>query len=111
MRMSFRVSMRRVGCAVMLSGITATAANAQLPNASTAAFAMGGNFTAMARGYEAVAWNPANLAMPERPAFSFGAVIAGGTLGLAPIDFTMLHKFSGATIDSVTRVSWIDQAK
>ena len=111
MRMSFRVSMRRVGCAVMLSGITATAANAQLPNASTAAFAMGGNFTAVARGFEAVAWNPANLAMPGRPSVSFGAIIAGGNMGLAPIDFTMLHKFSGQLIDSATRVSWIDQAR
>src|SRR5438552_4290215 len=110
MRMSFRVSMRRVGCAVMLSGITATAANGQLPNASTAAFARGGNFTAVARGFEAVAWNPANLAMPGRPSVSFGAIIAGGNMGLAPIDFTMLHKFSGQLIDSARRVWWIDQA-
>src|SRR5438876_5528755 len=111
MRMSFRVSMRRVGYAVMLCGITATAANGQLPNASTAAFAMGGNFTAVARGFEAVAWNPANLAMPGRPSVSFGAVILGGNMGLAPIDFTALHKFTGKVIDSATRVSWVDQGK
>jgi hypothetical protein len=103
--------MRCVGLAGILVAIGARAANAQLPNASTAAFAMGGNFTAMARGFEAVAWNPANLAMPGRPFFSFGAVIAGGNLGLAPVDFTTLHKFSGQLVDSATRVSWIDQAR
>jgi len=108
---TFGFTTRRVGTAAMLAVITTSLANAQLPNASTAAFAMGGNFTAMARGYEAVAWNPANLAMPGRPVFSFGAIIAGGNMGLAPIDFTTLHKFSGQVIDSATRVSWIDQAK
>src|SRR5881409_2061545 len=100
-------SMFRVAAAVILPVITTSVANAQLPNASAAAFGMGGNFTAVARGYEAVAWNPANLAMPGRPSVSFGAIIAGGNMGLAPIDFTMLHKFSGQVIDSATRVSWI----
>jgi hypothetical protein len=91
--------------------IGAVSASAQLPNASTAAFAMGGNFTAMARGFEAVAWNPANLAMPGRPFMSFGAAIVGGNLGLAPVDLTMLHKFSDRVVDPVTKQSWIDQAK
>jgi hypothetical protein len=103
--------MSHVRLAAILVSIGAVSADAQLPNASTAAFAMGGNFTAMARGFEAVAWNPANLAMPGRPFISFGAAIAGGNMGLAPIDFTMLHKFSGQLVDSATRVSWIDQAK
>ena len=68
MRTSRVTSIRRIGFAASLA-LCSAVANAQLPNASTAAFAMGGNFTAMARGYEAVAWNPATLAMPERPAF------------------------------------------
>lgn len=89
----------------------ASPAEAQLPSASAAAFAMGGNFTAMARGYEAVAWNPANLGMPGRPLVSIGLGIAGGVGGLAPIDFTMLHNFSGRVVDSATRVSWVDQVR
>src|SRR5207302_2979973 len=104
-------SMRRVGFSLTIATMMSAVANAQLPNASAAAFGMGGNFTAIARGYEAVAWNPANLAMPGRPAVSFGAVILGGNMGLAPIDFTALHKFSGQLIDSATRVSWIDEAR
>jgi hypothetical protein len=111
MRAVSKLSMRCVSLVALFASIGVGAANAQLPNASTAAFAMGGNFTAMARGFEAVAWNPANLAMPGRPFFSFGAAIGGGNLGLAPVDFTTLHKFGGQVVDSATRVSWIDQAK
>src|SRR5213594_2277644 len=111
MRASSWSSMRRVAlAALMLSSGTIPAA-AQLPNASAAAFGMGGNFTAIARGYEAVAWNPANLAMPGRPFFSIGVGIAGGTAGMDPIDLTALHAFSGKVIDSVTRVAWIDKVR
>ena len=111
MRAHLLYTMRRVGYVAMLVSTSAVIAGAQLPNASTAAFAMGGNFTAMARGFEAVAWNPANLAMPGRPFFSLGTLIGGGNVGLSPIDFTALHKFSGQVVDSATRVSWINAAR
>ena len=100
---------RRVALAAAF--VIAPALSAQLPNSSAAAYGMGGNFTAIARGYEAVAWNAANLAMPGRPFMSFGTAIAGGNAGLAPIDLTMLHKFSGQVVDSATRVSWVDAAR
>jgi len=103
--------MRRVGLAAVLLVGSVSSVVAQLPNASAAAFGMGGNFTAMARGYEAVAWNPANLAMLGRPFFSIGLGIGGGTAGLDPIDIKTLHSFSGRVIDSATRVTWIDQAR
>ena len=102
--------LRTAGLGLLLSGV-ASAAAAQLPNASTAAFGMAGNFTAVARGYEAVAWNPANLAMPGRPFFSMGVGIVGGSTGLEPIDFRALHEFSGRLVDSATKVSWIEQAR
>ena len=94
-----------------LVAIPAATAAAQLPNPSTAAFAMAGNFSAIARGYEAVALNPANLAMPGRPAFSLGAIAAGATLGLDPVDFKTLHEWSGLVVDSATRVDWVDRAR
>jgi hypothetical protein len=108
MRTHLSVSMRGAAVAVAL---LSSAAAAQLPNASTAAFGMGGNFTAIARGYEAIRWNPANLAMPGRPLFSLGVGIGGGNTGTEPIDLTTLHKYSGGDVDSVTRVSWVEQAR
>ena len=108
MRTHLSVSMRGVAVAVALLSSSAVA---QLPNASTAAFGMGGNFTAVARGYEAIRWNPANLSMPGRPAFSLGIAVLGGNVGTEPIDLSTMHKFSGTDVDSATRVSWVEQAR
>jgi hypothetical protein len=101
----------RGAAAMLLLCASATSLASQLPSASAAAFGMGGNFTAIAKGYEAVAWNAANLAMPGRPFFSLGIGIAGGTAGLDPIDVRTLNEFSGLVVDSVTRVSWIEEAR
>jgi hypothetical protein len=108
MRTRPSVPMRGAAIAVALFS---TSAVAQLPNASTAAFGMGGNFTAIARGYEAIRWNPANLAMPGRPLISLGIGIGGGNTGTEPIDLSTMHKFSGSDVDSATRVSWIEAAR
>lgn len=102
---------RGVTVAALFSASGAVVADAQLPNASAAAHAMAGNFTAIARGYEAVAWNPANLAMPKRPMFSLGIGMFGGSAGLDPVDVKTLHSFSGQVVDSATRVSWVEQAR
>lgn len=104
-------SVRRVATAAVLITVSGGTAAAQLPNASTAAFGMGGNFTAIARGYEAVAWNPANLAMPGRPGFSLGIGVLGGSVGLDPIDFKTMHAFSGQVVDSATRVEWLNTVR
>ncbi|HJQ20847.1 MAG TPA: hypothetical protein VJ867_10890 [Gemmatimonadaceae bacterium] len=107
MRTASILTARVAGLVVVVS----TSAVAQLPNASTAAFAMGGNFTAIARGFEAVSWNAANLAMPGRPLISFGLGILGGNAGLAPVDLNALHKFSGQVIDDATKAQWVELAK
>ncbi len=107
MRTHRSVSMSGAAVALVLSAITASA---QLPNASTAAFGMGGNFTAIGRGYEAIRWNPANLAMPGRPLFSLGLGIGGGSTGLEPIDLTTMHKFSGVDLPDSVKANWVQQA-
>jgi hypothetical protein len=84
---------------------------AQLPNASAAAHAMAGNFTAIARGYEAIAWNPANLAMPGRPLISVGLGIVGGSLGLEPVDFRALSVYSGDTVPTAISREWVEMAR
>lgn len=104
------LTLRCLAAAIAATVIPA-ASRAQLPNASAAAHAMGGNFTAIARGYEAVAWNPANLAAVGRPFFSIGLGIVGGSIGLDPVDFRALHKFSGIEVDEATKTLWIEQAR
>ena len=104
-------SVRRVASAAVLVTISGGVAAAQLPNASAAAFGMGGNFTAIARGYEAVAWNPANLAMPGRPMFSLGLGIVGGSVGLDPIDFKRMHEYSGVVVPASVRNDWLDEVR
>lgn len=90
----------------------ASALSAQLPSASVAAYGMGGNFTAIARGYEAVRWNPANLWMPGRPWFSLGVAVLGGNIGLEPVDITTIHGYKlNPDVDSATKVKWIEQAR
>lgn len=110
MRTLIRRSGRAPVVALLLSAGAFTA-GAQLPNASAAAHGMGGNFTAIARGYEAIAWNPANLGMPGRPGFSLGIGILGGSAGLDPVDVKMLHSFSGKVVDTVTANEWVDLAR
>ena len=44
-------------------------ASGQLPSASTAALATSNNYTALARGFTAIALNPAGRAMPGNPGF------------------------------------------
>src|SRR5436853_2687278 len=102
-----RVFPVRAALAAALTFFASIRGAAQLPNASSAAVAMGDNFTAVARGFEAVSWNAANLAMPGRPFMSFGFAMLGGNAGLGPVDLTALHKFSGQVIDSATRASWV----
>ena len=109
---AFKVfSLRRTTFGAVFSFAAIGSAFAQLPSASPAAFGMAGNFTAMARGYEAVAWNAANLAMPGRPMFSIGVGIGGGNAGLDPVDLKMLSDFSGLVVDSATKSLWLDKAR
>jgi hypothetical protein len=93
----------RIAALVMAA---ATPAAAQLANASTAATGLGGAYTARAQGYNAVAWNPANLAMPGNPGFSFTILAVDGQAGMRPIDLKKIAD-AGKMIDSATREGWM----
>jgi hypothetical protein len=88
---------------VVPSGI----ATAQLGNASAAAAGLSGAFTARATGYNAVYWNPANLAMPGNPGFSFTLLAVDGFAGLRPIDLNRLAPYSGKEISQAVRSQWL----
>ena len=100
---------RRTGAALVVCALTSTVVSAQLPNVSTAAFGMGGNYTAVARGYNALAWNPAMLGMSGNPGFSLGLMSAGGTSGLDPIDLSAFKPYDGQVIPDAVKRAWLQK--
>jgi hypothetical protein len=99
-----RVLARLAGAALLL---TPAIAAAQLANASNAATALGGAYTARAQGYNAVFWNPANLGMPGNQGFSFGIAGIDFNAGIKPIDFNKLAEYSGDSIPKTVREQWL----
>jgi hypothetical protein len=84
----------------------AQSAKSQLVSASAASLALGDNYTALARGVNAVNWNPANLGMPGNPPLSFG--LAGrGAAGMGPISLSDFSQYSGVAIPQAVLGNWL----
>ncbi len=85
--------------------------SAQQPNASAAAFGMAGNYTALARGYDAVAWNPALLGMSDAPRFSLSLLSVSGLSGLDPVSLADISAVSRGTvpIPDATKEAWLQR--
>jgi hypothetical protein len=96
---------RFLAVAALLVG--AGAAVAQTPNASAAATGLGGAFTARARGYDAVAWNPANLGLRDNPDFSLAILAFHGSSGLDPISLSDFAPYSGKQLPATQRETWL----
>jgi hypothetical protein len=82
-----------VSCAAVAAAVSP--ASAQLP-ATPRALGMGGAYTAVARGQEAIFYNPANLALPGNPHTSLAApqITLGATInGLTFGDVDALRSF------------------
>jgi hypothetical protein len=92
--------------ALALAACSATL-GAQLPNASPAAAGLSNAYTARARGYDAVAWNPANLGQPGNPKFSIGLLALQGTSGLDPVTLSDIGKYSGKVLPVEQRENWL----
>jgi hypothetical protein len=92
--------------ALFTVGATAPAA-AQVANAHPGAMGMGDNFTAVARGYSAVAWNPAALGMTGGPqaSASIGALRVLG--GMGPVTLKDLRDNQGETVPLDVRERWL----
>lgn len=86
--------------------VLAPAAAAQLPSASAASLALGDNYTALARGYNAVSWNPAGLGMPDNPLFSF-AFAGRGAGGTDPISLGDFKQYGGTTVPTSVLATWL----
>jgi hypothetical protein len=92
-----------VGAALLL----AAPASGQLANPSTAALGMGENFTAVARGYSALAWNPAGLALSGGPETSAIIGAARMTTGMGPITLADLAAVQGEVMSEAMRAQWL----
>ena len=105
-----KMTTTRVALAGALLGISALVshADAQVASASAAAFGMGDNFTALARGYNAVAWNPAGLGMPGNPGFSLTVLSGRGIAGLDPVTLSDLKEYEGEVVPTAIKRQWLN---
>ncbi len=84
---------------------------AQLPDPSTRALGMGGAYTSLARGYEAVAWNPAMLAAVGRPGFTIGLPQVNFEFGSNTYGLSDVRKYANTFLsdsDKATLLAKID---
>jgi hypothetical protein len=95
-----------IACALACALLMAARASAQLPNASGRALGLGENYTAAARGYAALAWNPALLAI-DAPHHSMTLLPVRGVAGLAPITLSDLSDWQGRSLPTSVREGWL----
>lgn len=100
----------RVGLAV-LAVLVPAAAGAQVANPLPRATGMGGNYTAIARGLGAPAWNPAGLGMPDNPRGSLALLPVAATAGIEPITAADLARYDGQLIPHATRAEWLERIR
>jgi len=101
--------LRNAAAIVAASIMVAATAGAQLPSASPAALGMGDNYTAMARGFGAVAWNPANLGLPGNPRFSLAILGVRGSSDLGPISTSDVARYQGVSLPDDVRNAWMQR--
>jgi hypothetical protein len=92
-----------------LALILAPAALAAQGNASSAASAMGGNYTAVARNFNATYWNPANLALDDRSKFSIALFSPQLGLGTGPITLSDFSDHAGRVVPVAVRNEWLQK--
>jgi|GEM_PF-653543 len=107
------VAPKRAAQATLLLALStvsvASPAHAQLTNASAAATAMGNTGTATARGYDAVYWNPAGLAMPGTKRWSVALLPTSIGAGAGPISFADLSNVGGQVVSDATKNAWLSR--
>ena len=97
---------------LVLAGLLVPAVmQAQLPDPSTRALGMGGAYASLARGYEAVAWNPAMLAAVGRPGFTLDLPHVNLEFGSNSFGLSDVRKYAGTFLtdaDKATLLGKID---
>ena len=91
---------------MFVTGI-ATAAGAQMPSASAPALGLADNYTALARGYATVAWNPALLGLPDNPRTSLALLPIRTIAGLDPVTLGDIADYDGEFLPVQVREQWL----
>ncbi len=76
---------------------------------NTRAMAMGGAFTALARGVHAPAWNPANLGLPDNNRFSFTFASVSAGLSNNAFNKGMYDRYFVEGADDDNNIYWTEQ--
>jgi hypothetical protein len=70
---------------------------------SARALALSNAYTTLARGPDALRFNPANLVLKDRPGFSFRLIGIDGTLLNNGFSISQYNKYVGAELDSIDK--------
>ena len=87
--------------------VASSAAHAQLPSASAAALGVGDNYTARARGFAAVSWNPAGLGLRDNPRWSLAVLPVRGVGGLGPVGYGDITEYGGELLGDSVKNAWL----
>lgn len=98
---------RRGVLALGLLGAAAAPAAAQLPSGATPALGMGNNFTAAARGFTAMSWNPALLAASSNSGASMTLLTTFGGAGIGPIELSDISDYSDRVVPENVKREWL----
>ncbi|MGH7506856.1 MAG: hypothetical protein ACRELX_14460 [Longimicrobiales bacterium] len=85
----------------------AGSAGAQLPSASTAALGLGDSYTAAARGFNAVAWNPAGLGLTGNQRASATMLTVRGSNGFGPVTLRDVADYSDVVVPASVKQDWL----
>lgn len=95
---------------LLVAGLLFPAAlSAQLPNPSTRALALGGAYTSLARGFEAVSWNPAMLAVSGGRSFTIGLPQLQVEVGSNTYSWQDFRDYANNTLNEADKRYLLDQ--
>jgi hypothetical protein len=105
--MTAMIRIQQAGICFGAALVLAAPVSAQLASPSAAALGMGENFTAVARGYSTLAWNPAGLALSGGPQTSATLGTARAITGIGPITLADLAAVQGEVVSEAVRRQWL----
>lgn len=99
----------RLLMAVLVFFALISAAPIAAQSAVPQAMGVADNYTALARGFAASSYNPANLALSNNPAFSLTVLPVRADAGVGPIPLSDVSEYSGRSIPHAQRQQWLDR--